>query len=182
LEKVLMYFAEITTNPKKKISNFTRITARRKNGDQCFIFGQDKSHVFAIKRILMKLARSFRVIPMADLADFIGLGGINTTNEELINCLSVVPNAYAGVDLHAAVVAWKRDYHITARVLAQNPSVDQITACSDNQEDWVVFWRCNCPVPEIREHLAQELAEGRTLKADNRRRLEERKANGGQAH
>jgi hypothetical protein len=169
-----MFFAEITTDPHRCHSDFCRITARRKNGDHVLIYGQTKRHAFAIKRILMKLARSFRVIPMADLADFIGLQGINATNDELIDCLSAVPDPYAEVDRSAAVIAWKRDWNICERVRAQDPSYKHLIAVSANAEDWMTFWRCNCPSPAMRDHLARELEEGRALKSENRRRLQQR--------
>jgi hypothetical protein len=129
----------------------------------------------------MKLSRHYG-LPLAAHADFAGMHMINADNDNLIDCLSSVPDPYAGVDLRAAFVAWRRDLNVTDLILRQDPSIPQLTAVSDNQEDWLVFWRCNCPVPEIRDHLAQELAKGRALKAENRERLARRNADGQQTN
>jgi hypothetical protein len=166
-----MYFAEICSDPQPcRRGSYTSIGARRKNGDRVYIFGETKRQVRAIRKLLMKLAKHWG-LPMANHADFIGMAGINATNEEMLDCLSSVPDPYAGVDLRTAFVAWRRDLNLTDLILRQDPSVPQLLAVTDNQEDWLVFWRCNCPVPAIRDHLAQELAKGRALKAENRARL-----------
>jgi hypothetical protein len=177
-----MYFAEITSDPHPSChSNYIGIGARRKNGDRVYVFGECRRQIKAVRKLIMKLGRHLG-LPMKDLADFRGLGMIAAENDDLIDCLSSVPDPYAGVDLRAAFVAWKRDLNITDQILHQDPSIPQLTAVSDNQEDWLLFWRCNCPVPAIRDHLAQELEEARALKAENRERLERRKADGQQTN
>jgi hypothetical protein len=176
-----MYVAEITTatTPTTKYS-YTGIGARRKNGDRIRIFGDNLRQCRTLKRILMALAKHYG-LPLAQHANFDGIGMIAATNDELLTCLSPFPgDPYSGVDLHAAFVAWQRDLNITNLILAQNPTIPQLRKVSDNQEDWLLFWRVNCPVQQIREHLAQELVEVRALKAENRERLEQIKerANG----
>jgi hypothetical protein len=181
-----MYFAEITTDPQlhHRRSNYVSTVARRKNGDHVHILGQHKQQVFAIRRILMKLARKY-ALPMIHLADFTGLQGIATNNDELVKCLSEVPDAYAEVDMHAAVVAWKRDRNICDLILRHDPDCVQLIAVSNNEIDWATYFRCNCPVPAIREHLAQELAEAQALRAEAVERAERqlaRKQANGQTH
>jgi hypothetical protein len=162
---------EITTNP----SGFGT-PVRRRNGDLVYIYGECRRQLKTVRKLLMKLSRHWG-LPMKHLADFAGLEGIgNAGNDDLIDCLSSVPDPYSGVELRAAMIAWKRDLNITDLILRQDPSIPQLLAVSDNQEDWLVFWRCNCPVPAIRDHLAQELVKGRALKAENRARLGRRKA------
>jgi hypothetical protein len=178
-----MYIAEITTatTPISKHS-YTGIGARRKNGDHIRIFADNLRQCRTLKRILMALAKHYG-LPLAQHANFDGIGMIRATNDELLTCLSPFPgDPYSGVDIHAAFVAWRRDFNITNLIMAQDPTIPQLLAVSDNQQDWLLFWRCNCPVPEIREHLARELEECRALRAKSvamaQRLLARRQANG----
>jgi hypothetical protein len=169
---------EITTEPNRFGS---RVSAHRRNGDKVYLGGEARRQLKTVRKILMKLAGHYG-LKMIEHADFLGVERINATNDDLVECLSSAPDPYSGVDLRAAMVAWRRDLNITNQILHQDPSVDQLLAVCDNQEDWLVFWRCNCPVPAIRDHLAQELAKARALKAENQERLARRKAADGTEH
>jgi hypothetical protein len=86
---------EITTDPHRPGS---RIGARRKNGDKVFIYGNVTRQLRTVRTILMKLARHFD-LPLADFAEFLGIEEINVSKEDLIQCLSAVPDPYSGVEL-----------------------------------------------------------------------------------
>jgi hypothetical protein len=167
---------EITTNPHPSHhggASFNRITARRKNGDKAFVFAATKRQCLAIKGILMKLARHYGPLPMITFADFIGVERINASNDDLIECLSAVPDPYAQVDLRAAMVATTRDFRICERVRAQDPTYKHLLAVCDCCEDWHNFWRVRSKNGFTPERIAEE-AEFQKLKADNRRRLQQR--------
>jgi hypothetical protein len=173
-----MYFPKITTDPHDTPDgSYLRITARRRNGDRCFVFREGKQQVKAIRKILMRLARHFND-EMIRLADFYGLDEVKTTNAELIACLSSVPDPYAGVDPREALIAAKRDLHICMQIMAQDPSLDHLMAVSNNFWDWTTYWRCCHPTAAGREREARELAEMEPLRTENRERYERIKLNG----
>jgi hypothetical protein len=174
-----MYFAEITTDPQPHGHNYVGIGARRKNGDRIRIFGETKRQVKAIRKLLMKLGQHFG-LPMANHADFVGIERINAANDDLIDCLSSVPDPYApDIDMQAAWIAWRRDWKICNRILAQDPSIDQLLSVSGNQQDWMTWFRCNHPDARVRDALARDIAKVQPLISENRERLaKQRKANG----
>src|SRR5260370_3607244 len=108
-----MHIAEITTATAPTQRNYTGIGARRKNGDRIRIFANNLRQCRTLRKILMKLAKHYG-LPLAQHADFDGIGMISATNDELLTCLSPFPcDPYCGVHLHAALVAWRRHLHIT---------------------------------------------------------------------
>jgi hypothetical protein len=149
---------------------------RRRNGDRVYLFGEHRRQLKTVRKILMKLSQHYG-LPMATFADFIGIERINTTNDELIDCLSNVPDPYAEVDLRAAMVASTRDFRICERVRAQDPTIEQLLTVSGNSEDWYNFWRVRSSKSWTPERMAKD-AELQKLKAENRERLERRGANG----
>src|SRR6266566_1897086 len=106
---------EITTDPLRPGS---RISARRKNGDKIFLYGETIRQLKTARKVLMKLSKHFD-LPLATFTDFVGLEMINASNYELIECLSSVPDPYAPVDLRAAMVASSRDFKIVNRILSR---------------------------------------------------------------
>jgi hypothetical protein len=166
----------ITTDPRRSGSS---IAARRKSGDKVFIYGNVTRQLRTVRKILMKLSRHYSNLPMIAFAGFAGVEEINVTKEELLECLSAVPDPYSGVDVRIAMEAWQRDWHICERVLKQDLSIDQLLAVSGNQQDWCVFWRCNHDDPRMRALLAEEIANAQELIMSNRERLQQqRQANG----
>jgi hypothetical protein len=163
---------EITTDAHRPGSG---IGARRKNGDKIYLRGETIRQLRTVRRVLMKLAKHYG-LPLNTFAEFLGVEMINATNDELLDCLSTVPNPYSGVDLRVAIAASNRDWRICNCICARDPTIEQLVTVSAQQEDWQVFWRCNHPDVGMRDRLAQELAEGRALKAENRERLEQRRA------
>jgi hypothetical protein len=175
-----MYIPKITTDPHDQPSgNFIRITARRKNGDSVFVFGESLRQVRTIKRILMKLARKFNE-PLTHVADFVGVAQIKATPAELLACLSSVPNPYADVNPSEAADASVRDARIIQAILAQSPTIEQIFTVMENMYDWGCWWRCNHPTAAGREHFAKDLEGMLEQLTENRRRYEQIKerANG----
>jgi hypothetical protein len=169
---------EITTEP----GGFGT-PVRRRNGDLVYLCGEARRQVKAVRKLLMKLARHFGRLPMIDLADFRGLDQINATNDELIECLSSVPDPYAPVDLDAAMVASTRDLKIADRILSRprTSTIQQLLAVSDNAEDWHIFWRVRSPNGFTAQAKAAD-AEFQKLKTENRARLAQRKADGRQTN
>jgi hypothetical protein len=162
---------EITTDPLRPGS---RISARRKNGDKIFLYGETIRQLKTARKVLMKLSKHFD-LPLATFTDFVGLEMINASNDELIECLSSVPDPYAPVDLRAAMVASSRDFKIVNRILSRprQSTIEQLLAVSGNSEDWSNFWRVRSPSGFTKERMAEE-AEYRKLRAENRERLERR--------
>jgi hypothetical protein len=166
---------EITTNARAPGSG---IGARRKNGDKIFLRGETIHQLRTVRKLLMKLAHHYN-LPLAAFADFAGIEEINAENADLIDCLSTVPDPYAGVDKRVAMEAWQRDYRICERVLAQDPTIDQLLAVSGNQQDWLTWWRCNHPDAQMRSLLAEEIANAQELIMSNRVKLaQQRNADG----
>jgi hypothetical protein len=167
---------EITTNPLRPGSG---IGARRKNGDKIYLRGETIRQLRIVRKILMKLSKHFD-LPMATFAAFPGLEMINASNDELLACLSTVPNPYDDRvdDPRIAIAASNRDWRICNCVQARDPTIEQLVTVSAQQEDWMTFWRVRHPDAGMRERLAQELVKARALKAENRARLERRQANG----
>jgi hypothetical protein len=172
---------KITTDPH---GDGSRVTARRRNGDIVYIFGQTRRQMMAIRKLLMKLGRHYD-LPMSHLADFWGIEEINATNEELLECLSLVPDPYCGCNPRQALVAAMRDARIIQRVLARNPTLEQLFTIQASNYDWGVYWRCNHPTAAGRERFAKDLDGMLDQMTENRRRYEQIKerANGnGQAN
>jgi hypothetical protein len=177
LEEILAML-EITTDPHRPGSG---IGARRKNGDKIYLRGETIRQLRTVRKMLMKLSRHYG-LPMIAFADFAGVEEINTTNEDLIECLSTVPDPYAGVDRRVAVEAWQRDWRICNRVLRQDPTIDQLLTVSGNQQDWMTWWRCNHDDPQMRSLLAEEIANAQELIMSNRARLAKMRGADGQQH
>jgi hypothetical protein len=168
-----MFFPKITTDPHDEpggSGSYNRITARRKNGDHVYIFGQTKRQCMAIKRLLMKLARHYDET-MIKFADFFGVDEIAATNADLIECLSPVPDPYSGVNPHQALIAAMRDARICERILGQPNTIEQLLTVSNNQYDWGLFFRVNDERPEVRDLWARQLAEMKVWMDENRARL-----------
>ena len=159
---------EITTDARAPGSG---IGARRKNGDRIYLRGETIRQLRIVRKVLMKLSKHFDM-PMSTFAAFLGLDQINATNDEMLHCLSTVPNPYDErvTDLRIAVAASNRDWRICEYVCARDPTIDQLVTVSANAEDWQTFWRVRHPQAAMREHLAAELVKGRALKAENRER------------
>jgi hypothetical protein len=176
-----MYFPKITTNPHDQPSgNFIRITARRKNGDSVFVFGESLRQVRAIKRLLMKSARHFNET-LLEVSNLSGLGQIKTVNDELIACLSSVPDPYAPVDRQDAADASVRDARIIQAILAHDPTIEELFRVMENMYDWQCWWRCNHPTAEGRERFAKDLdgmLERLTANRERYEQIKERRANG----
>jgi hypothetical protein len=173
---------EITTNPHRPGSG---IGARRKNGDRIYLRGETIRQLRTVRKLLMKLSRQFG-LPLAAHADFAGIEIIkNVTNNDLIDCLSTVPDPYSGVSPRQALIAAMRDARICHRILAQDPTLDQLFSVTDNIYDWGLWWRCNHPTAAGRERFARDLEGMLEQMTENRRRYEQIKerANGnGQAN
>jgi hypothetical protein len=165
----------ITTDPRAPGSG---IGARRKNGDKIYLRGKPVRQLRIVRKILMALSRHFD-LPLATFDDFTGLEHINTTNDELIECLSTVPDPYAPVDERVVMVASTRDFKIANRILSRprQSTLEQLLAVSANSEDWANFWRVRSTKGFTPERIAEE-AELQKLKASNRGKLEQRSANG----
>jgi hypothetical protein len=127
---------KISTNPHEPGSG---IGARRKNGDSVVLRGETISQLRTVRKVLIKMARHFQ-LPMAELGDFLGVDRINLTNRDLLDCLSTVPDPYAEVDFAAAIEAWRRDFKIGHRVLANDPSIEEIMIV------WVIASQPNEPI------------------------------------
>jgi hypothetical protein len=161
----------ITTDPRAPGSG---IGARRKNGDRIYLRGENIRQLKIVRKVLMKLAKHFD-LPMATFTDFVGLEHINTSNEELLECLSTVPDPYAPVDERVAMVASTRDFKIANRILSRprQSTLEQLLAVSANSEDWSNFWRVRSSKGFTPERIAEE-AKLQKLKASNREKLEQR--------
>ena len=168
---------QIHTNPNP--IPFVHIVARRKNGDRVYLFGEAQRQLRTIRKVLMKLARHYD-LPMIAFTEFPGLEMINASNDELLACLSTVPNPYDDRidDPRIAIAASNRDWRICNCVQARDPTIEQLVTVSAQQEDWMTFWRVRHPDAGMRERLAQQLAEDQALKAENRERLRRRKEDG----
>jgi hypothetical protein len=174
-----MYFPKITNDPHDAPSgSFNWITARRKN-DRVYIFGETKRQCLAIRKLLMKSARHFNET-LLEVSDFFGLDEINTTNAELLECLSSPPDPYSGVNVREALVAAMRDARIIQRVLTQNPTIEQLFTIQASNYDWGLYFRCNHPTVAGRERFAKDLEGMLEQLTENRRRYEQIKgrANG----
>jgi hypothetical protein len=124
---------KITTDPRASGSG---IGARRKNGDQVFLRGENIKQLRTVRKVLIKMAQHFQ-LPMAELGDFLGVDRINLTNRDLLECLSTVPNLYSEVDFAVAIEAWRRDYKITtARRSAGAKGSEPATAGEDERRRW----------------------------------------------
>jgi hypothetical protein len=167
-----MHFPKISEDPHAEDSNYTRISAHRKNGDKVYVFGEGTRQVKAIRTILMKLARHYNK-EMIHLADFFGLEEVRTTNAELIKCLSSVPDPYCGCDPTDALIAGKRDLNICMQIMAQDPTLDHLVVVCNNFADWGTYWRCNEPTAAGRDRWAKHLADLAPLRTENRRRYEQ---------
>jgi hypothetical protein len=163
---------EITTDPHAPGSG---IGARRKNGDKIFLRGETIHQLRTVRKLLMKLAHHYN-LPLVAFADFAGIEESNAENTDLIECLSTVPDPYAGVDRRVAMEAWQRDWRICNRILQQDPIIDQLLAVSGNQQDWMTWWRCNHPDAGMRSLLAEEIANAQELIMSNRARLAQRRS------
>jgi hypothetical protein len=151
---------KITTDPH---GSGSRVTARRKNGDIVYIFGQTKRQMMAVRKLIMKAARHYD-LPMIHLADFWGIEKINATNAELLECLSVVPDPYCGCDPRQALIAAMRD------------ALEQLFTIQESNYDWGVYWRCNHPTEAGRQRFARDNEGMLEQLTENRRRYEEIKA------
>jgi hypothetical protein len=149
-----MQLLEITEHRRR----FTSIPVRRKNGDRCFVTGDNGKQLKAVRALMIKLARHFRA-PLIEVADFYGLDQINTKTEDLLACLSSAWDPDADVDLDIAYAAYLRDLEITNIVLARDPSITELLVVKNNQLDWCRWWHRHHPSPAVRESLAQDLAE-----------------------
>ena len=169
----------ITTDPRAPGSG---IGARRKSGDKIYLRGKPIQQLRIVRKILMRLAKHY-AMPLATFADFVGIEMINATNEELIECLSTVPDPYAPVDERAAMIASTRDFKIVNRILSRprQSTIEQLLAVSANSEDWANFWRVRSPKGFTPERIAKQ-AEFQKLKASNREKLEQRRAANGAAN
>jgi hypothetical protein len=168
-------FLEVRTDPHPKCpGSFNRISARRRNGEKVYLFGETRHQLKAVKRIIMRLSQKFG-LPLIAQADFVGVEKLGAENADLIDCLSSPPDPYAGVDVRQAMTAWLRDVRICDSILAQEPTIDEILSVSANSQDWCLFWRCNHPDAAVRDRLAKSLAEAQGLIAENRQRLEEQR-------
>ena len=167
---------QITNDPHAPGSG---IGARRKNGDRIYLRGEARQQLRKVRKVLMKLARHYN-LPLIAFTDFAGIEEINASNEDLVDCLSTVPDPYSGVERREAMTAAIRDSRICERILAQgDASIDQLLAVSGNQQDWCTWWRCNHPDPQVRARLAEQIADAQELIMSNRARLaQQRSANG----
>jgi hypothetical protein len=133
-----------------------------------------------IRKLLMKLGRAYD-LPMSHFADFWGIEKINATNAELLECLSVVPDPYCGCDPRQALIAAMRDARIIQRVLARDPTLEQLFTIQESNYDWGVYWRCNHPTEAGRQRFARDNEGMLEQLTENRRRYEQinaRRANG----
>ena len=61
---------EVTDKPETSFSSFTRITAKRKNGDAVFIYSDGGvTQCKHVRSLLFKLARRFKELTMLDIAN-----------------------------------------------------------------------------------------------------------------
>jgi hypothetical protein len=165
-----MHLLEITSDRRA----FTSLPVRRKGDQVVYVTGETKRQTRAVRKLLMALARRFG-LPMIAFAEFAGVEKLNAANEDLIDCLSIVPNPYPSglrwseAELETAKRAWMRDWKICNRVLAQDPTIEELLAVSGNQQDWCNWWRCNHPDASVRARMAQGIAEAQALINENRR-------------
>jgi predicted house-cleaning noncanonical NTP pyrophosphatase (MazG superfamily) len=88
---------EVTNNRdvEATLSSFTRITARRKNGDWVYVYANNSVQAKRVRTLLFKLARKFKELTMLDIANLVE----EVVQEEAAEFQKLRQNAERNADL-----------------------------------------------------------------------------------
>jgi hypothetical protein len=184
--------------------SFVSRSARRKNGDTVQIYAEFRWELEAVRKVLMREARStgMKMLAIAQLKgwaemedysltteqqeeeEFMGaqLALVETETVELPSLGSVVPDPADIVDLEAAMEAFVRDVVRGNELLVEPVSLEIAIAVAANTYRWAQFWVVRHPDRKVREKFAATLAETEPLRASVRRKAERMIAKHGAKH
>jgi hypothetical protein len=172
---------------------FVSRSARRSNGDTVQIYGDFRWEIEAVRKHLMRTARStgMKMLAIAQLEGWAEMESTLTTDQqeeerymaaqlavvetetvELPSLGSVVPDPADIVDLSVAMEAFVRDVIRGNELLVEPVTLETALAVSANLYRWAQFWVVRHPNPKMRERFAAALGEGEPLRRSLREKAE----------
>ena len=132
---------EVTDNRdvEETMSGFTRITARRKNGDWVYVYANSYVQAKRVRTLLFKLARRFKELTMLEIAQYAD----EVAEEHVAEFQKLRQNAERNADLLKLPL----------------PLAELLSIWRQTAEDFRYFTTLAICEPERRERIEAELAE-----------------------